>query len=277
MSMTTTTGAAVLRPEQVGELVVQPVIQQSVALQVSTVVQTDSHDYRIPVVSADPTAGWFAEGAEITPSDATMGEVVVTPKKVAGLTIISVELADDSTPAAAQVVGAGIARDIARKVDAAFFGNTTTNGPKGLGSLTTSIADSGATLADLDAFAEAISAAELEGAELTAFVGNPVDVLALAKIKSGTGSNSPLLGLDATSAGQRRVLGVPLLSSSSVAAGTIWGIPQSRVFAVIRKNPTLEVDRSAFFTSDRVAVKATMRISFGFPHPLALVRLYDAV
>jgi HK97 family phage major capsid protein len=62
-----------------------------------------------------------AEGAEITPSDPTLQELVVTPPKVAGLTIVSREMADDSDPAAAQVVGDGLARDIARRIDQAAF------------------------------------------------------------------------------------------------------------------------------------------------------------
>jgi hypothetical protein len=44
----------------------------------------------------------------------------VTPPKVAGLTIISRELADDSKTAA-QVVGGGLARHIARRIDQAAF------------------------------------------------------------------------------------------------------------------------------------------------------------
>jgi hypothetical protein len=43
MALTTTNGAAVLTPDQISALVVQPLIQQSVAFQVSTVIQTNSH------------------------------------------------------------------------------------------------------------------------------------------------------------------------------------------------------------------------------------------
>ena len=143
MSLTTATGAGIVRPEEVGQLVVQPVIAASVALTVSSVVTTDAHQYRLPVITADPTAGWFAEGVDITPSDATVDEVIVTPAKVAGLTIISRELAEDSTPDAAQVVGDGLARDLARKIDLAFFANTTANGPDGLLSLTPQTVDTG--------------------------------------------------------------------------------------------------------------------------------------
>ena len=65
MASTTTTFSPILTPEQVGDLVIRPLIQQSVAGQVLTTVQTGSHDYRIPVVNTDPSASWTAEGAEI--------------------------------------------------------------------------------------------------------------------------------------------------------------------------------------------------------------------
>jgi hypothetical protein len=47
--------------------------------------------------------------------------LTVTPPKVAGLTFISRESADDSKSAAAQVVRDGLARDIARRIDQAVF------------------------------------------------------------------------------------------------------------------------------------------------------------
>ena len=227
------------------------------------------------MITADPSAGWFAEGEEITPSDATVDEVIVVPSKVAGLSIISRELAEDSTPEAAQVVGDGLARDLARKIDAAFFANTTANGPDGLLSLTPQTVDTGGTIANTDPFAEALSLAENEGAVITAFVANPADVLTLAKVKKATGSNEPLLTADPTAPTRRMVLGVPLVSSTAVAVGDIWGIPGGRVFGVLREDALLSVDYSAYFSSDRVGVRATLRVGFGYPHEQAIVRLYD--
>jgi len=98
-------------------------------------------------------------------------------------------------------------------------------------------------------------------------------VLALAKIRQTTGSNQPVLGIDATSATGRRILGVPLYVSPYVAANTLWAIDASRVWLVVRDDAAVEADRSVFFTSDRVAVKATMRAAFGFVHPQALVKV----
>ncbi len=129
---TSTDDVAGLLPDQHGPLVVQPALAASVFAQVATVAVTTATRYRIPIVNADPTASWVAEGAEITPSDPTLDELIVTPAKVAGLTVVSRELADDSDPAAAQVVGDGLARDIARRVDQAAFAGLPAPAPAGL-------------------------------------------------------------------------------------------------------------------------------------------------
>lgn len=269
-----TPNAGPILPEEVSALVVQPVTRESVAMQTATVVTTGSHTFRIPRVTEDPTAAWVAEGAEITPDDMTLDEIDVTPSKVAGLTIISRELADDSDPAANNVVGDGLARDIARKVDAAFFGALASPAPSGLGALagTTPVA-AGVAFANLDPFAEAMSEAEQLGATLTAFVANPADALALAQLKDATGSNRPLLGVDPTQPTRRTIFGVPLYVSADVTAGTVWGYDRDKVWIVLRDDAKIEVDRSVFFTSDRVAIKATMRVGFAFTQPATVVEI----
>ena len=62
-------GSSILSPEQVMQLVVQPLLDTAVATRVSTIVQTMSHDARFPIVVTDPTTAFTAEGEEITPSD----------------------------------------------------------------------------------------------------------------------------------------------------------------------------------------------------------------
>lgn len=223
---------------------------------------------------ADPTAAWVAEGEEIPASDADLDEELIAPAKLAGLTIVSRELAEDSSPEAQQTVGAGLARDIARKLDAAFFGTKGTGAvqPGGLEDLLGVSAVEGA-FTSTDPFAEALSVAEGAGATVGAFVTDPATALTLSKVKRATGSNEPLLGSDATAPTRRSVLGLPLLVSPAVTAGTVWAIPQQRVFVVVRSDARIDVDKSVYFTSDRVAVRATMRVGFGFPHPAAVVKV----
>jgi len=270
----TSTGVGALTPDDYAQLVVQPALAASVFAQAATTVTTPAARYRIPIVAADPTASWVAEGAEIAPSDPTLQELVVTPAKVAGLTIVSRELADDSNPAAAQVVGQGLARDIARRIDQAAFAGLAAPAPAGLNTLTgVQTYVNANAFTSLDFAAQAISKAETVGATVTAFVTSPAVALALATIKTTTGSNQPVLGTDATSATGRRILGVPLLVSQFVPANTLWAVDSSRTWLVVRDDAKVEADRSVFFTSDRVAVKATMRAGFGFVHPQALVKV----
>jgi HK97 family phage major capsid protein len=276
MTLLDSTAGGILRPEEVGPLIVQPVSQASRAFAVSTVVQTSSKDYRLPIVAADPSASFVAEGAEIPVTDADIDELIVTPRKVAGLTVVSRELATDSSPEATDVVGEGLARDIAKKVDAAYFGLHTTNGPDGLRALTaaTSIDATGA-LTDLDAFAEAIAESENVGGTISSFVASPAVALALAQLKEygASGSNVPLLGVDPTQPTRRLVQGVPLIVSPAVGDDVVWAIPRQYSYVVLHDDVTLDVDASPFFTSDRIAVRATLRVSWGFPHPASIVRI----
>jgi len=276
MTLLDSTAGGILRPEDVGPLIVRPVSLASRAFLVSTQVQTASKDYRLPIVNADPSASFVAEGQEIPVTDADIEELIVTPGKVAGLTVVSRELAEDSSPEATQVVGDGLARDIAKQVDAAFFGTTTANGPDGLRNLSgVTVVDATGALVNLDAFAEAIAESLNVGGTITSFVASPTVALALAQLKQfgATDSNVPLLQPDPTQPTRRLVQGVPLIISPAVGDDVVWGIPQEFSFAVLHNDVTLDVDTSAFFTSDRVGVRTTLRVGFGWPHPASIVRI----
>jgi HK97 family phage major capsid protein len=263
-------------PNEIGVLITEPVRRASVAFQVASVVTTSAHEYRVPVVTSDAGAAWTAEGEEINATDAGLDEIIVRPFKVAGLSIVSRELASDSSPSAQQLVGEGLAQSLATKVDLAFFGSTVANGPSGMLSVGgVQTVDIGAGITNTDPFAEALSKAENVGATITAFVANPADVLTLSTLKRLDNSNEPLLSFDATQATRRQVLGVPLVSSPAVAAGDIWAIPAAKAMVVLREDVTLTVDSSAYFSSDCIGIRATLRVGFAFPHPAAIVRLTD--
>ncbi|WP_078966665.1 phage major capsid protein [Streptomyces sp. WM6378] len=107
----------------------------------------------------------------------------------------------------------------------------------------------------------------------TAFVARPADALALGKLKQTKDSNVPLLGIAPTLPTRRTVLGVPLHVCSTVEPGAIWGLPKDRGMVVMRRDVKLDVSRDAEFTSDQVAVKATMRAAGAFPHPAAIQKI----
>jgi len=276
MFTTTTSDVKSITPDQIAQLITLPVQAASVAAQVSTLMETNATRTQLPMITGDPSAAWVAEGEEIGPSDPTVDDIIVTPSKIAGLTIITNELAADSSPAAIGIVGDGLSRDIAKKIDAAFFGSKGASliQPAGLEDLLgVTAVDAGAAWANLDPFAEAIANAEGLGLTVDTFVANPADALLLAQLKETTGSNKPLLGSDPTSPTRRTLQGVELRTSPAVTAGTVWGIPRVRAVMVRRQLVELAVDRSAYFTSDRTAIRATMRLGFGFPQPDAIQKI----
>lgn len=180
----TTGGTHSLLPDEIGALVVQPVRRMSIALNplVTTGATTLDHEYRVPIVKGDAGAAWIAEGAEIAATDADFDELIVRPQKVGGLSIISRELAEDSSPSAQALVGEGMAQSIANKVDLAFFGSTVTNGPDGPLSLTgVQTVNTGGTITNTDPFAEALSLAETVGARITSFIAHPATVLQMSR------------------------------------------------------------------------------------------------
>ncbi len=274
MTSTTATASGLLSPETVNELIVKPVLSQSIATQVSTVVQTGSHEHRVPIVNADPSASWVAEVAEIPTSELDVSELTIVPAKLAGLSVISAELAKDSSPAAATAVGAGLARDLARKLDAAYFGALLSPAPSGLGALVgVTAVSAGASYTDLDPFLEALSKAEELGAVIGAFVTSPAVALTLSKIKGATGSKVPLLQPDPASPSGRVISGVPLYVSPAVEAGTVWAVPRDRSIVVVRQGATVEADASPYFSSDRVAVRAILRVGLAYPQPEAVIKV----
>ena len=276
MATNSTTHANIIAPALVGDLVIRPLINNSIAGQALTEVNIGVASINFPVVTADPSAGWVAEGAEISASDSAVSQVTVTPKKLAGLSIITNELANDSSPAAAQLVGDGLVRDMSRKLDTAFFAASTTNGPTGLGGVSgVSTVDAGASYVNVDAFTAAeYKAAEANGM-VTAWITSPTVAQALSNLKESTTSTRPLLQPDPTNPSVRQILGRPLLVSPycPTTNNVVWAIDKRFAMLVVREGATVEADRSVYFTSDRTALKATTRVGFGFTNPASLIKI----
>jgi HK97 family phage major capsid protein len=134
--------------------------------------------------------------------------------------------------------------------------------------------DAGDTWTNLDWAEAAKTEAEEVHTMLGAFVASPATALALASLKElTTGSNKTLLASDPTQPTTRVISGVPLYTSPAIADGIVWGIPQAHSIVVIRQDASVVTDSSVFFASDRVAVRATRRVGFGFSYPAAVVKV----
>ncbi|MFI0905326.1 phage major capsid protein [Streptomyces sioyaensis] len=275
--LTSAAGTSAVLPPEYGELVTKPVEALSVAYLTGTKVTTGANSYHIPILSSDVAVGAVVEGAEITPSDAAFNELVVTPAKFAGLTIVSRELADDSNPSAADQIGRSIARQIANSVDNALFNALAAPNPAGFASLTgISTVSAPTAYTDLDPFEEAVSLSEAAGGRVTAWVTGAATALEIAQLKDATGSNKGLLNPDLTAEGRRTILGRPVIISPYVPADVVYGISKDDFLVVTREDARIDVDRSAYFSSDRIGVRGTMRVGFAMPVAAAHVRITNA-
>lgn len=276
--------SALNRPNEVADLLITPVTEASVALTVSNVWNTESHSATIPIWTGDPAAEWLPENDEIPASEATGKSITVTPAKIAGISFISNELAQDTSPEVALIIGQRLAADIGHKIDRAFFGPHITDPmdpsynstrPAGLESIPLedlSRIDASPEAKSLDAFADAVAAAEDAGVTIQNWVTTPQIKLELSKLKTGTGSNAYLLD---RSNGEMSINGAPVRASRHVTAGSVWGLHQPRTFVVVRKDTTVEFDSSYRFGHDQIAVRGVMRLTFAFPHRQSVVLIRD--
>ena len=212
MAQTTVTAAGLLDPATLHQLVTIPLTTEPVFAQVSTPVMLASHELRVPRVTADPVAQFVGEGEEIPLSSATVDEIVIRPAKIAALDSITRETLADSTTARSEF-GRAMVRSIGVAGDKAFFGaSTDPDNPTSLADVVgVTTVPAGTTWANLDAFADAVGVVEGAGATVTHWVANPADAGELRKLKSSTGSNSPLLATDPAAGARRLVEGAPVI------------------------------------------------------------------
>lgn len=278
VTATTSSGAALLSSDEIAALLVLPVLSGSVAGQTLKTLTTSSHSLRIPVIQHDPSAAFLNEGEEIPVSSGVQAEIDCTPTKLAGLVIVSSELIADSYAGngdAASLLGQGLARDIARTLDMALFSpGMAAPAPAGLSALTgVSEVAAPATWQNLDPFIEGAGMVETALANVTAWVTSPAELVLLQLIKQSQIANSDIELTDSSSPTGRSVLGKPIFSSPAVPAGITYGVDGTKSYMVMRDDTEVTTDASAFYTSDRVAVRAKMRAGFAFAQPASVVRI----
>lgn len=281
-TMTTNNAPKAWLPDTTGELIVQPLTHESVAIQAigspPILAPARTNGYRVPMVTDDPAVAWVAEGEEIGESELGQDEEYDVFHKIGGLTTITREMADDSNPDIANQVGLGLARSIAQGLDAAFFGArgaSNVKPPRGLQDIAgVSAIVTDKAWSDLDLFNQVILEAEGRGCTFASFVANPTTALVLMKLRKSAGSNEPLLQPDPTKPATRLIAGVPLLVSPYVETNVVWGVPTGgRVQIVVREDVMVESDKSVHFTSDKIVVKATARLTTLYPHHRAIQRI----
>lgn len=268
---TTPTSPAAWRPD-ITEYLPGDVIPDALILQCATVagrIEGDAPSVRVPYVVDDGTPGFVKEGDTIADANQAFSEVVVTTDKVATIGKYTYETL--AQPEAAALVVNSLSRAVTRKANAAFLGNATA--PKGLAAIS-GITDGGTLGDNLDTLVDAVTGIEAAGGQATHIVASPTAWAAASKLKTGTTSEQPLLGAG-VEAGQRSVLGVPVLVSADAPDETLIVLDKATVIAAT-SGIRLARSEDAFFANDVIAVRVTWRLGWAVMHPDRVVKLSTA-
>lgn len=274
MTSTTRTASAIIRPEEVRALLIEPTMAAATAATVSTVIYTRSPGVRVPRSGALDVAEWTPEGEEIPLGDLAFTEQAIDTRRLTGGSVLTQELVEDSSPEAAALVGQELARDLARSLDRAYFGAKTpgnTEQPLGLrdhlAEATTITATGTLTV---EPFIDGQQAAEEHGHAISGWIAHPKTITQLAREFSKLNG---AMSLDVSQPLRQQLLGAAYLPCLHIPEGEVWAIDRANALLVVRTEADIERDASVFFTSYRIALRARIRVGFGWLNPAANIRI----
>ena len=255
------------------EFLPSDVIPDALIFEAATVVTEqldgDGPVARIPWVN-DAEAAFVAEGAEIEQSEPELAEVVVATGKISQLIPISREQWEQDH--AARLLSESVARAVTKKANQAFISQVAPEQgaitpPEGILTQAAITHAEGITI-DLDPLAFMLAAIEEEGGNPNLIIANPTAWAQLRNMKIGEGSNASLLGAGTQDA-DKRLLGLPVHTSPAVPAGGLLVVDKTAIAAAVGP---LQVANSehVYFSSDRIALRATWRIGWKVAHPKRL-------
>ncbi len=186
MSIEVTSGNSTLIQSQVANLLVQPLEQASTFLAAGPVVLDSSSPVRVPRVVNGVTAGFVAEGSQISDGDVAFDEVTLLPSTMKGLKVLvklSNELIRTSVIGLESVLRTRLVTDVANALDAALWdGAGTSNTVKGI-LRASSIATGTLDLTDADSLIDGIATAQGNKVNPTHWVMTSDSFAKLRKLK----------------------------------------------------------------------------------------------
>lgn len=252
------------------------------------IITTGQRAISFPNMTAGASVGWYAEGGTISATDPTASSLTATPKKIAGLTVVSNELIADSDPAILDAVAQDLVAQIGRKLDLGVFeGAGSSNEPTGLKNVSgineVSMGNNGAAPTDLSKIADAIYELQADNANPTALVMHPRTLNTFRKLLDG--ANRPLLvpTTDPGAGVAATMFGVPVYVSSQLSitetqgtstdCSSVYLVEAPRIVVVMRSDATVELGRERLFNSDQSEIRVTMRADVLAPQPTAICRI----
>jgi HK97 family phage major capsid protein len=278
----TPAAGGVLTRDAVAALLLQPLEASSIFLSAGVrILDTDGgNTLRVPRLTGSTGGAWVGEAEPIPDDDVTFGELVLLPKQMESVKVISKvsdELLRQTYVALDSVLRTRLVHDVTATLDTAFLTSTVTDGTRPLGLLhqpevQRMAVDGPITFDDLHDMITVLMTAEVDltGAR---WMLPPTVFSSLRKTKSTDGKY--LMQPDPTEAGAFRLLGFPakVTSRLPVAAGAstvvLW-VPS--LYAVARDiNPQVKILTERYADTGQVGIRVQARFDAGPMYPESVV------
>lgn len=186
MAIEVTSGNTTLLQSQVASLLVQPLEQASTFLAAGPQIFDTNDQLRIPRIASGVTAGFVAEGAQITDGDVSFDEVTLLPSTLKSLKVLvrfSNEMARQSVVGLEAALRTRLITDVAKALDAALWdGAGTSNTITGIlqaDNIATGVLD----LTDADSLIDGMQTAQANHVMPSHWVMTSATFAALRKLK----------------------------------------------------------------------------------------------
>lgn len=232
MAIEVTSGNSTLIQSQVASLLVQPLEQASTFLAAGPVMLDSSSPVRVPRIVNGATAGFVAEGAQISDGDVAFDEVTLLPSTMKGLKVLvklSNELIRTSVVGLEAVLRTRLVTDVANALDAALWdGAGTSNTIKGI-LQQSGIATGTLDLTDPDSLIDGLATAQGNHVTPSHWVMTSASFAAIRKVKVGTSDKRYVIDPSTIQNGtDLRLLGLPVIVTDNIP-DTGTGSDQARV------------------------------------------------
>jgi HK97 family phage major capsid protein len=279
-----TSGNSTLIQSQVASLLVQPLEQASTFLAAGPVVLDSSSPVRVPRIANGVTAGFIAEGSQISDGDVAFDEVTLLPSTLKGLKVLvklSNELIRTSVVGLESVLQTRLVTDVASALDAALWDGTgSSNTIKGI-LRASDIATGTLDLTDPDSLIDGLAAAQGNKVTPSHWVMTSASFAALRKLKVGETDARYLFDPATIQNGtELRLLGLPVILTDNIPAvstkNRVALVDFSKVVVARDVNAEVKILDQTFGDYDSIGIRVVSRWDTALLQAKAVTLLTEA-
>lgn len=284
MAIETTSANSTLLQSQVASLLVQPLEQASSFLAAGPQIIDSANPVRVPRIVNGVTAGFVAEGAQISDGDVAFDEVTLLPSNLKSLKVLvklSNELIRQSVVGLEAVVRTRLITDVANALDAALWdGSGSSNTIKGI-LRQPGIATGTVDLTDADSLLDGMAIAQANKVSPTHWVMTSDSFTALRKLKVGSDDARYLFDPETIQNGTRfSLFGLPVIITDNI--GDVSGnarvalVDFNRVVVARDVDTEVKVLDQTWGDYDSIGMRVVTRFDTALLHNEAVTVLTEA-